>query len=126
MSHYTSVKTKIYEDATLIEVLKEMGYEVSYETNMNNSWGGNRRVNFQIVIPNSDNIGFVRKAGERNFSMVVDWFGVKGVSRREFLPKVMREYSKRIVYRQARAMGYRVEQHVNKKDNSIRMVLRKR
>ena len=88
MSHFTSVKTKLLEDATLIEVLKEMGYEISYETNMTNSWGSSKRVNFQIVIPNSDNIGFIKKAGERNFSMVVDWLGVKGINRREFLPKV--------------------------------------
>ncbi|KKN34229.1 hypothetical protein LCGC14_0795780 [marine sediment metagenome] len=102
-----------------------MGYEISYETKMKNSWGGNRRVDFQIIIPNSDNIGFVKKAGERNFSMVVDWFGVKGISRREFLPNLMQEYSKKIVYRQARAMGYRVEQKVNKKNKTIKLVLRK-
>lgn len=125
MSHFTSVKTKIYEDATLIEVLKEMGYEISYEKTMNNSYGSSKRVDFQIVLPNSDNIGFIKKAGERNFNMVVDWLGVKKINRREFLPKIMREYSKKIVYRQARGMGYRVEQKTNKKDNSIRLVLRK-
>lgn len=120
------MKTKIYESVTLIEVLKEMGYAISYEPMLRNSYGGQNRVDFQAIIPNSDNIGFVKKAGEREFSMVVDWFGVKGVNRRGFLQKVMQEYSKKIVYRQARSMGYSIEQTVNKKDNSIRLVLRKR
>lgn len=126
MSHFSTVKTKLYEDATLIEVLKELGYAISYETVLKNSYGGRSTVNFQVIIPKSDNIGFVKKAGEREFTMVVDWLGVHGVNRREFLQKVMREYSKKIVYRQARAMGYRVEHTTNKKDNSIRLVLRKR
>jgi len=123
MSHYTSVKTKLYETATLIEVIKEMGYEISYATTLENSFG-KRRVDFQIEIPKSDNIGFVKKAGKRTLEMVVDWFGVKGVSRRGFLPKLMQEYSKKIVYRQAKAMGYHVKQE-KKKDNSIRLVLKK-
>jgi len=125
MSHFTSVKTKLYEEATLVEVLTEMGYKVSYWKSLENTWGMTKRVDFQIDIPASDNIGFVKKAGERTFDIVVDWGGIHGIKRREFMQKLMQEYSKKIVRRQARAMGYQIEQKKNKKDNTIRLVLRK-
>lgn len=103
-----------------------MGYKISTVTKLVNNYGGTKRVNFQIELPNSTNIGFVKNVGERNYNIVVDWFSVHGVNRKEFKRKLMQEYSKKIVYRQARAMGYNVREVVNKKDNTIRMVLRKR
>ncbi len=125
MSSFTTIKCEIYEEATLMETLIEMGYKISHNTKLVNNYGGSKNVNFQIELENSTNIGFYRKTGERNFNIVVDWFSVHGVNRKEFKRKLMQEYSKKIVHRQARAMGYNVKTIVNK-DKTIRMVLQKR
>ena len=125
MSHFTSVRCEIYEEATLWEVLKEMGYRISNNTRLTNSYGGHTTVNFQIELPNSSNIGFRKKAGERNFNIEVDWMSVRGVNRRDFKRNLMQEYSKKIVYRQAKAMGYNVRTVINE-DKTIRMVLHRR
>ena len=102
-----------------------MGYRISTSTQLTNSYGGHTTVNFQIELANSSNIGFRKKAGERNFNIEVDWMSVRGVNRRDFKRNLMQEYSKKIVYRQAKAMGYNVRTVINE-DKTIRMVLHRR
>ena len=120
MSHFTTVKTQFLEKGTLLEVLKELGYDVIYE-NIQRYRNQILNVDFQIKVSESHYIGFKRNG--KTFDMVGDLYYIP--NHREIIRKIKQNYAKKIVVRNIRRQGYNIIEEKNE-NNTIKMVVVKR
>jgi len=121
MSHFTIIKTKIFEKETLLNALKELNYEISFDKNLIGYRGQKLNVNFQIKLEGKYNIGFVKNG--TSYDIVGDLYYIH--NSKEIIGKIKQLYSKTIVMRNIRRLGYNLVEEKNN-NNTIQIVMRKR
>ena len=124
MSHISHVKTQMVEKEFLIQALKDLGY--SYEEGdleIQGTGGKKARVDVKINLRLSFDIGFQKK-GEA-YEIVADWYGVRGLKKKEFTEKVMQRYAYCATRAKLEEQGFTlVSEEVGEK-GKIHLVLRR-
>jgi hypothetical protein len=125
MSHFTTVKTQILEKETLLEVLRELRYNITFEKTLKGYRNQVYGVDFQINVGgNPDrqyNIGFIKNGN--SYDIVGDLYYIP--NHREIIGKIKQNYAKKIVVRNIRRQGYNVIEEKSE-NNTIKMVVVKR
>ncbi len=108
MSHMTNVKTAINSTEDIRACLKDLGYSI-VETKTVKGYGGTTvHVEFAVQTEQGGYLIGLRKGGDGNYEVTADWWGVKGVSEKEFLTQLVTSYAERKVRAFAKKKGYRV------------------
>lgn len=122
MSQFTSIETKIYEEHTLKEVIKQLGYELLEDKELIGYGGAIQHVDFQVKVRKGYNIGFRKEKGA--YKLIADRF--MNPSYNTITSSIIQTYATRIVMRNVEAMGYTTVKRTVDKDNTIKLVLVKR
>jgi len=108
MSHFTDVKTAINSTEDIRACLTDLGYTI-VETKTVRGYGGTTvHVEFAVQTEQGGYLIGLRKGTDGNYEVTSDWWGVKGVSEREFLTQLVTSYADRKTRAFAKRKGYRV------------------
>ena len=82
MSHFTTIKTKFTDQGTLVESLKELGYNQTQvgQFQCRGYQGNQTTVDILIKLQGGYDIGFVNR--NNSFEMIADWYGIHGISQK--------------------------------------------
>ena len=122
MSQFTTIKTEMYEESTLREVIRALGFQISEEKELKNYYGNVQNVDFQVVGRGGKNIGF-KKVG-RSYQIIADTFMNKAYTSSTRM--ILQNYAQAIVMRNVNALGYTQVKRTVDKDNTIKLVLVRR
>lgn len=106
MSHFTNVQVQIKSAKDIIECLTEMGYQVTDAKTVTGYGKTKEMVDFAVKTQGYD-IGF-RRNSEGVFEILADWWGVKGVSEKDFISSLCVAYAEKKVKKFAQRRGFRV------------------
>jgi len=112
MSHFTNVRVQIKSAKDIIECLTdrirstEMGYQVINAKTVTGYGKTKEMVDF-AVNTQGYSIGF-RRNNEGIFEILADWWGVKGVTEKEFVSNLCVAYAKKKVRKFAQRKGFRL------------------
>ncbi|MCP4398204.1 MAG: DUF1257 domain-containing protein [bacterium] len=126
MSHLSRIKTRMVEREYLLKALEEAGYR--YETGSNlsvKSYDG-EKVNVDVKISGklfSSAIGFQKK--EKGYECVADWWGVRGISQKDFLQKITQRYAYHAALTKLEAQGFSLVSEDLEEGNRIHLKLRR-
>ena len=125
MSHFTRLKTQMVELEYILRALTDLGYE--HEVGRQEVRGhGGARTAVEVRVRTSwrgCDIGF-RRAGE-TYDIVADWYGVKGVSRKDFTRQVTRRYAYHAAREKLQAQGFEVVEEQEEKGGRVHLLLRR-
>ena len=125
MSHFTKIKTKLYN----LEILKKSLNDLSLETKLEKKEirGYNNQTHVaELVIRQSNNhdIGFAWNGNE--YELVTDlMFWKQSCSVDKFLNQVNQRYAYNSIVQMSEREGFQLAQSKNPQDGSIRLLLRK-
>jgi len=125
MSHFTTLKTRIVSKDYLLEALDDlnMAYEIG-ALEVCGYQGIRTPVEVKVATSNKDyQIGF-RKNGDK-YEIVADWYGIKDISKEEFLARVTQRYAYRAALKQLQAQDFVVVSQEIGPDNAIHITLRR-
>ena len=125
MSHFTSIKTKLYDRATIEKSLSDLN--IKWETEVNKVRGyKNQEEIAEIVIRQSNNhdIGFKWNGNE--YELVTDlMFWDQKYSVNKFLNQVNQRYAFNLITKVSEEQSLQFVETENLQDGSIRLLLRK-
>jgi hypothetical protein len=122
MSHFTNVQVQIKSAKDIIECLTEMGYQVIKAKTVNGYGKIKEIVDFAVKTQGYD-IGF-RRNSEGVFEIVADWWGVKGVTEKEFISSLCVAYAEKKVKNFAQRRGFRVTEETTELGKQFLLVKR--
>ena len=124
MSHFTTVKTKFTHQETLVESLKELGYnQVQVGQFQCRGYEGNKTtVDILIQLQGGYDIGFVNR--NNSFEMVADWWGIKSVNQAELSQKLNQKYSILSTTQELKKKGFSLKQETLS-NGTVRLVAKK-
>jgi hypothetical protein len=130
MSQFCEVETEYNDAESIIEALKELGYEpkvYSKPVSLHGYRGDKRKQTAEIVVPRkqmgsaSNDLGFKRQA-DGKYKLIISEFDI---SQKRFDEKRMKqEYAAKRIYKTARTHGFRVVRERREK-NKIHITLRR-
>ena len=106
MSHFTNVQVQIKSANDIMECLTELGYQIINAKTVTGYGKTKEMVDFAVKTEGYS-IGF-RRNNEGVFEIVADWWGVKGVTEKEFVSKLCVAYAEKKVRKFARRKGFRL------------------
>jgi hypothetical protein len=106
MSHFTNVQVQIKSAKDIIECLTELGYQIINVKTVTGYSKVKEMVDFAVKTQGY-NIGF-RRNNEGVFEIVADWWGVKGVTEKEFVSNLCVAYAEKKVRKFAQRKGFRL------------------
>jgi nitrogen regulatory protein PII len=106
MSHFTNVQVQIKSAKDIMECLTELGYQIINAKTVNGYGKIKEMVDFAVKTEGYD-IGF-RRNNEGVFDIVADWWGVKGVTEKEFVSNLCIAYAEKKVRSFAQRKGFRL------------------
>lgn len=125
MSHFTSIKTKLYDRETIEKSLSDLN--IKWETEINKVRGYNNQEEFaEIVIrqKNNHDIGF--KWNGKEYELVTDlMFWDQKYSVNKFLNQVNQRYAFNLITKVSEEQSFQYVEAENQQDGSIRLLLRK-
>jgi len=125
MSHFTSIKTKLYDRATIEKSLSDLN--IKWETEVNAVRGyKNQKEYADIVISQKNNhdIGF--KWNGKEYELVTDlMFWEQKYSVNKFLNQVNQRYAFNLITKVSEEQSFQYVEAENQQDGSIRLLLRK-
>jgi len=125
MSHFTSIKTKLYDRATIEKSLSDLN--IKWETEVNKVRGyKNQEEVAEIVIRQNNNhdIGFKWNGNE--YELVTDlMFWDQKYSVNKFLNQVNQRYAFNLITKVSEEQSFQYVEAENQQDGSIRLLLRK-
>tara|TARA_B110001452_G_scaffold52042_1_gene39639 strand:+ start:1580 stop:1963 length:384 start_codon:yes stop_codon:yes gene_type:complete len=125
MSHFTSIKTKLYDRATIEKSLSDLN--IKCETEVNKVRGYKNQEEFaEIVIRQNNNhdIGF--KWNGKEYELVTDlMFWDQKYSVNKFLNQVNQRYAFNLITKVSEEQSFQYVEAENQQDGSIRLLLRK-
>ena len=125
MSHFTKIKTKIFNKEILIKTLENLGFLVDQTSSILRGYDDLKKdVDFVIKFESSYDIGFTLTE-DGSYEIVADWWGVKGYNQEEFIRKVVQNYSIEIIRVEMNKKGFKVVEQKTFEDNSIKLIVRK-
>ena len=125
MSHFTSIKTKLYDRATIEKSLSDLNIE--WEAGVNTVRGyRNQHQTAEIVMrqKNNHDIGF--KWNGKEYELVADlMFWDQKYSVNKFLNQVNQRYAFNLITKVSEEQRFQYVEAENQEDGSIRLLLRK-
>lgn len=123
MSHISRIKTRMEVKEYLLKAIEDLGYK--YEEGNLILSGFTDRVQVDVKIPMrlSFDIGF--RSTMNGFEMIADWWGVRGINRKEFTDKLMQRYAYHAAKARLEEQGFSLVSEENQADGQIRLVLRR-
>lgn len=125
MSHFTRVRTRLLDEATLRAALQHLGYRPEPVGQGVHGYAG-KRAEAQFKIRPGRNryeIGFVPSS--QGYTVVADWWGLRGMEREEFTRALAQRYALVATRSTLEAKGFHVDEQVEGQDGEIRLVLRR-
>ena len=108
MSHFTKIKTKIYEIEILKSALNNLGYKFSENvSSLKDYQGRTTNIDLLINLNSSYDIGFHRTI-DGSYEIVADWYGVKVVTKESFISNLMQTYSLELIEQEMKKKGYNI------------------
>jgi len=125
MSHFTSIKTKLYDRETIEKSLSDLN--IKWETEINKVRGYNNqeeRAEIVIIQKNNHDIGF--KWNGKEYELVTDlMFWDQKYSVNKFLNQVNQRYAFNLITKVSEEQSFQYVEAENLQDGSIRLLLRK-
>ncbi len=123
MSHISRLKTRMEVKEYLLKAIEDLGYK--YETGNLTVGGFTDRVQVDVKIPMrlSFDIGF--RSTAKGYEIIADWWGVRGISRKELTDKLMQRYAYHAARAKLEEQGFSLVSEENQEDGQIRLVLRR-
>lgn len=123
MSHFTRVRTQIVELDYLKRALTDLNYEYQVGHLTVRGFQG-RRVAADVVVKTKGYpIGFKKR--DDTYDVVADWWGVRGVKRKQFLPQVMQRYAYHAARDKLEAQGFALVSEEVEEKGRVHLVLRR-
>jgi len=125
MSHFTKIKTKLYDKVTVEKSLSDLNIEWDSETTKIRGYN-NQEQSAEIVIRQSNNhdIGFKWNGNE--YELVADlMFWDQKYSVNKFLNQVNQRYAFNLITKVGDEQNFQYVEAENQQDGSIRLLLRK-
>ena len=129
MSHFTSVKTKIKQLASLVRALKDLNYdfqlaEEGQTVSVRGYQGQTTDAVMCIKASKTYDIGVKLNKETGTYEFVADWWGVettRGVTEEEFIKQLTRRYSYHVVKQEIEKKGWQVEEEEQGEQIHIRV-----
>jgi len=124
MSHISHVKTQMVEKDFLIQALKDLGY--AYEEGdleIKGTGGKKAHVAIKVNLRLSFDIGF--KNNGDAYEIVADWYGVRGLKKKEFTEKVAQRYAYFATKAKLEEQGFTLVSEEIGEKGKIHLVLRR-
>lgn len=123
MSHITRIKTKIVEKRYLLKALEDLGYQYEEGDLSISGFGADKsKVDIKIRLRLSNDIGF--RQSPQGYEIVADWWGVRGISQKDFTTRVMQRYAYHTTRAKLEAQGFSLIEETAK-DGQIHLTLRR-
>ncbi|MBD2570476.1 DUF1257 domain-containing protein [Anabaena lutea] len=120
MSHFTTIKVQIKQGEVLLQVLKELGYQVEQNTNVRGYMGDRTNAEYVIKQSNGYDLGF-RKNGE-GYELVADFWGAK-INQQEFINNISQKYAHKTLMETIQMEGFNVEEEEVLADGTVRVLV---
>ena len=123
MSHITRIKTTIVEKEHLLRALEDLGYRYEEGSLEIATVGGQKtKVEVKVLLRMSFDIGF--RATPQGYEIVADWWGVRGVTQKEFTARLLQRYAYHTTRSKLEAQGFNLIEETAK-DGQIHLTLRR-
>ncbi|MFM6016945.1 MAG: DUF1257 domain-containing protein [Dolichospermum sp.] len=122
MSHFTTIKVQIKQGEVLLQVLKELGYQVEQNTQVRGYMGDKTNAEYVIKQSNGYDLGF-RKNGE-SYELVADFWGAK-INQQEFINNISQKYAHKTLMETIQTEGFNVEEEEVLADGTLRVIVGK-
>jgi len=125
MSHFTKIKTKLYDRVTIEKSLSDLNIQWDSETTKVRGYN-NQEQSAEIVIRQNNNhdIGFKWNGNE--YELVADlMFWDQKYSVNKFLNQINQRYAFNLITKVSEEQNFQYVESENQQDGSIRLVLRK-
>jgi hypothetical protein len=120
MSHFTTIKVQIKQGEVLLQVLKELGYQVEQNTQVRGYMGDKTNAEYVIKQSNGYDLGF-RKNGE-GYELVADFWGAK-INQQEFINNISQKYAHKTLMETIQTEGFNVEEEEVLADGTVRVLV---
>ncbi|MTJ48279.1 DUF1257 domain-containing protein [Dolichospermum sp. UHCC 0259] len=120
MSHFTTIKVQIKQGEVLLQVLKELGYQVEQNTQVRGYMGNKTNAEYVIKQSNGYDLGF-RKSGE-SYELVADFWGAK-INQQEFINNISQKYAHKTLMETIQTEGFNVEEEEVLADGTVRVLV---
>jgi hypothetical protein len=125
MSHFTKIKTKLYNLEILKKSLNDLSLKTELESTEVRGYNNQKHI-AELVIkqPNNHDIGFTWNGTE--YELVTDlMFWAQPYSVDKFLNQVNQRYAYNSIVQMSEREGFQLAQSKNPQDGSVRLLLRK-
>ncbi|MFM6688633.1 MAG: DUF1257 domain-containing protein [Dolichospermum sp.] len=122
MSHFTTIKVQIKQGEVLLQVLKELGYQVEQNTQVRGYMGDKTNAEYVIKQSNGYDLGFRKNA--ESYELVADFWGAK-INQQEFINQISQKYAHRSLMETIQTEGFDVEEEEVLEDGTVRVVVGK-
>jgi hypothetical protein len=123
MSHISHIKTKMELKEYVLKALEDLGYQYEEGRQTISGFGDKTLVDIKVHMRLSYDIGL--KATPNGYEIMADWWGVRGVKRKEFTDKLMQRYAYHAARAQLEKQGFSLVSEENQENGQIRLVLRR-
>ena len=120
MSHFTTIKVQIKQGEVLLQVLKELGYQVEQNTQVRGYMGDKTNAEYVIKQSNGYDLGF-RQNGE-SYELVADFWGAK-INQQEFVNNISQKYAHKTLMETIQTEGFNVEEEEVLADGTVRVIV---
>ena len=122
MSHFTTIKVQIKQGEVLLQVLKELGYQVEQNTQVRGYMGDKTNAEYVIKQSIGYDLGF-RENGE-GYELVADFWGAK-INQQEFINNISQKYAHKTLMETIQTEGFNVEEEEVLADGTVRVIVGK-
>jgi tRNA G26 N,N-dimethylase Trm1 len=120
MSHFTTIKVQIKQGEVLLQVLKELGYQVEQNTHIRGYMGDKTNAEYVIKQSNGYDLGF--RKNEESYELVADFWGAK-INQQEFINNISQKYAHKTLMETIQTEGFNVEEEEVLADGTARVVV---
>ena len=120
MSHFTTIKVQIKQGEVLLQVLKELGYQVEHNTHIRGYMGDKTNAEYVIKQSNGYDLGF--RKNEESYELVADFWGAK-INQQEFINNISQKYAHKTLMETIQTEGFNVEEEEVLADGTVRVVV---
>jgi hypothetical protein len=120
MSHFTTIKVQIKQGEVLLQVLKELGYQVEQNTHIRGYMGDKTNAEYVIKQSNGYDLGF--RKNEESYELVADFWGAK-INQQEFINNISQKYAHKTLMETIQTEGFNVEEEEVLADGTVRVVV---
>jgi len=120
MSHFTTIKVQIKQGEVLLQVLKELGYQVEQNTHIRGYMGDKTNAEYVIKQSNGYDLGF--RKNEESYELVADFWGAK-INQQEFINNISQKYAHKTLMETIQTEGFNVEEEEVLADGTVRVIV---